>query len=98
MIRFSVDNNCIIIETQFFRSVPDFLDDRTRCIILLNFKSLIQQKLFNLHRSSKGRDKDDVILSQFRPWNKLMAVCIHYEFYAPALKVVIYFLVMDHLA
>lgn len=50
------------------------------------------------HGGSKGRNDYDIFRMNFIPWDELCAVCIHDEPDAALLKILIDFLVVDHLA
>ena len=97
MAGFAVDDDREIFASQFLRPVPHLLYKRTRSIVLLNFNSFIQQKLFNFQRCAKGRDNHHVFARNLIPGNQLRSICIHDKADAPALQVAVHFLVVNHL-
>jgi hypothetical protein len=65
---------------------------------LLYLHAFIEEEVFDLACCAEGGNDHDVIALDFFPGYELRAIGIHDEFDSTALQIVVYFLVVDHLA
>ena len=93
-----VDNNGILIATEFLRAVPYFLHERTSGVVLLHIHSDAGKDRFRFQCGSKGGDDDHILRTQFTPIHKRSAIGILNESDASFLQILIDLRVMDHLA
>jgi hypothetical protein len=79
-------------------SVPNLFDKWTSGIVLLDLHSFIEQKGFYFECCPKGGNDNNVLRMDVFPGDELATISIHDKSYPTTLEVVVYLLIVDHLA
>lgn len=92
-----MNDDGVVLVSKLLGAVPHLLYKRTRRVVLLYFKSLVEEAMFNFDSGSERGYDHDVVGREIVPRNKLRPVSVHDKTDTAAHQIVIYLLVVYHL-